>query len=227
MLYKGAPDLGLTPGDVQYLIDLYDDEIAYFDSQLALLLQELERGGFLENSLVVFVADHGEEFLEHGQIKHCRTLFDSLVKVPLLLRIPGVEPAVLSGPAQALDLVPTVLDYLGLDTAKLHLEGRSLRPMIAGKEPAHPYQYSSQGSLRAVSDTRFKLVWDLATEQRALYDLKADPGETRDVLQEQRRAYGELKKALVERLAHLESTDEVVRQAREAEKQLRALGYLE
>src|SRR5262249_26774289 len=65
MLYKGATDPGATKADLEYLIGLYDEEIAFFDSQFALLLAELKKSGRMGDTMIVFIADHGEEFLEH------------------------------------------------------------------------------------------------------------------------------------------------------------------
>jgi arylsulfatase A-like enzyme len=235
MLYKGAPDPGATPADLQHLQDLYDDEIAYFDSQLAHLLRALEEGGWLDDSIVVFAADHGEEFLEHGHIKHCRTVYDSAIKVPLFFHIPGVGARSLEQPVQNLDVTPTLLDYLGVPAAGLTLEGESLRPLIeqgtaVDPNQLDPHQFSFSGPYRSVADGRFKLIQDLGGEAFWLYDLQQDPGETRDVLAAERRTFHRLREALGGWLARTEGqgrADESLRKAKEAEEKLRSLGYLE
>jgi len=237
-LYKGKPNPGFTPADVRFLKDLYDEEIAYFDSRFAELLAALRASGRLDDSIVVFASDHGEDFLEHGQIKHCRTLFDSSIRVPLLVKIPGVAAKIVSRPVQNLDLVPTILDYLGVE-AGTRFAGRSLRPAIekktekeAGKEAGAPgeIQYSFQGTLRSASDGRFKLIQDLASGAVSLFDLAADPGETADVLRRERRSYARLRDALagwIDRTEGKGTADLSIRKAREAEQKLRALGYIE
>jgi len=230
-LYKGAPNPGFTPADLRFLADLYDEEIAYFDSRFAKLLTALRASGRLDDSIVVFAADHGEEFLEHGHIKHCRTLFDTSIKVPLLLKIPGVEPKAVSWPVQNLDLVPTILDYLGVE-AGTRFAGRSLRPLIEedDKARADELQYGMQGTLRSASDGRYKLIQDIASGAASLFDLAADPRETADVLRRERRTYASLRTALTVWIGHTEgkaTADESVRKAREAEERLRSLGYIE
>ncbi|MFL6235277.1 MAG: sulfatase [Thermoanaerobaculia bacterium] len=226
-LYKGKPSPGLTPGDLQYLKDLYDEEIAYFDSQFAALLRSLRDSGLLEESLVVLTSDHGEEFLEHGDVKHCRNVFDTTVHVPLLLRIPGVGARAVSRPAQNLDLVPTILDYLGADAKADRFDGRSLRGEIEEQETPDALQYSLMGELRGVSDGRFKLIESLAgTAPPALFDLRADPGETKNVLPAERRTYARLRGALAAWLARNEGKG-AVDEAREAQKRLKSLGYIE
>jgi arylsulfatase A-like enzyme len=226
MLYKGAPDPGATPADIQYLIDLYDEEIAYFDSQLADLMKALRESGRLDDTILVFTADHGEEFLEHGHIKHCRTLFDSSIRIPMLLRIPGIEAKALQQPVQNLDLVPTLLDYLGLDTKGLNFEGESLRPAIEGTGELDPRQYGMQGTLRSAADGRHKLIHDLGKGTFELYDLKADPKETRDTLRGERRAFHGLREALTAWLSRTEGKGKA-EESLEAERRLRSLGYLE
>jgi choline-sulfatase len=230
-LYKKEPDPGVTPADLQYLKNLYDDEIAYFDTQLARLLDELRTRGLLDDTLVVFSADHGEEFLEHGHIKHCRTVYDTLVKVPLVLHIPGAEPRAVPQAVENVDIVPTVLDYLGVTPPKgVTFEGRSLRPLIEGTAAESRLQFSLAGPWRGSADGRYKLIHNLSEGSYALYDLQADPGETADILARHRRDFHKLREALTAWLARTEGTgaaDESLRKAQEAEKRLRSLGYLE
>lgn len=227
MIYKGAPDPGITPADIQFLVDLYDDEIASFDRHFANLLKALRESGRLDDTIVVFTSDHGEEFLEHGHIKHCRTLFDSSIKIPMFLHIPGVEARVLKQPVQNLDLVPTILDYLGI--AGLQFEGKSLRPMVEGTEGTGEldlHQYGMQGTLRSAADGRHKLIHDLGKGSFALYDLQADPRETGDRLRQERRAFHGLREALTAWLRRTEGKGKA-EESLEAERKLRSLGYLE
>jgi arylsulfatase A-like enzyme len=224
-LYKGKPNPGLTPEDLRHLKDLYDEEIAYFDSQLAGLLASLRRAGLLDDSIVVLAADHGEEFLEHGDVKHCRNLFDTSLRVPLLVRIPGVAAKTVARPVQNLDLVPTILDYLGIDAPGVRFEGRSLRAEIAGKG-AGEIQYGLQGTLRSASDGRFKLIQNLAGGPPVLFDLKTDPGETKNVLAAERRPFATLRGALAAWLARSEGKG-AADAARAAQEKLRSLGYIE
>ena len=224
-LYKGKPKPEFAPRDILYLKDLYDEEIAFFDSQLAGLLRSIRDAGLLDDSLVVLTADHGEEFLEHGDVKHCRNLFDTSIRVPMLLRIPGAGARTVSRPVQNLDLVPTVLDYLGLDARPYRFEGKSLREVIEGGA-RDELQFGMQDAWRSVADGRFKLVQDVAGSSPSLFDLQADPGETRSVLSAERRTYARLRVALAAWLARTEGKG-AADASREARKQLRSLGYIE
>jgi arylsulfatase len=225
-LYKSKPKPDFTPEDFRHLQDLYDDEIAYFDQRFAELLASIRAAGLLDDSIVVFAADHGEEFLEHGDLKHCRNLFDTTVHVPLLLRIPGVAARTVSRPVQNLDLVPTILDYLGIDARKYRFEGRSLREEIEGKAKTAGLQYGLMGEQRSVSDGRFKLIEKLAGGPPVLFDLKNDPGETRNVLAAERRAYAALRGALNAWIARDEGKG-TADASRVAQEKLRSLGYIE
>jgi arylsulfatase len=230
-LHEHGPDPGLTAADMSFLADLYDDKISFFDSQLGRLLAGVRAAGLLDDAIVVFAADHGEEFLEHGDVKHCRNLFDTTIRTPLLLRVPGARPRAVAEAVENLDIVPTLLDLLGGfgSGSGFGFQGRSLRPAVEGRPLAPGWQWAAQGSLRSVSDGRMKLVRDLGSGRFALYDLAADPGETRDVLAERRRDFHRLREALSVWLARTEGqpSGEGVRRAEEAERRLRALGYLD
>jgi len=137
MLYNDGPKLDITEEDLEHLVDLYDDAIAYTDAQVADLLAKLKERGLLESSLVVLVSDHGEEFLEHDHIRHCRTVFDTEIKTPFVIAGPGIEGGRrVSEVVENLDLVPTLLDYLGFPAPDAGLDGASLRPLIEGREIA-------------------------------------------------------------------------------------------
>lgn len=126
-------DQGLDEAALRRMRDLYDGEIAWMDRAIGRALDGLREGGFLENTLLVLVADHGEEFGEHGRIGHGQALRETLVRVPLLVVGPGIPPHRTKAPASLIDLYPTILDLLGLE-APADLPGRSLRPALEGRQ---------------------------------------------------------------------------------------------
>jgi len=220
----------ISDRDLAHLEALYDDEIAFFDARFGELMAELRERGLLDRTVVAVVADHGEEFLEHGQIKHCHTVYDTEVRTPMLVRLPGVRGGRRLGEqVQNLDLVPTLLDYLGIEPDGVRLDGRSLRPLIEGGEPVHDQVFSAWGSLRAVKAGRYKLVMDLATKKVALYDLEADPEETLDTASDHPREVHRLQLALSRWIHEVEGSrdeDEALHRGQDAAQRLRALGYV-
>jgi len=159
---------------LRYLEALYDAEISYLDSDLARLLDGLAAAGLADDTLVVLVSDHGEEFKEHGGLAHARTLFEEALRVPLLMRFPAGLPAGLrvSRPAQLVDVAPTVLELLGLPVP-LDLPGRSL----VGLGQRGVRQWSVTASL---PEGRFKALFEQGTEPQ-LFQLDVDPGEQRNL----------------------------------------------
>lgn len=228
-LSKALED-GTAPGpaDLGHLEALYDDEIAYFDARFGELVDTLRARGVLERTLLVLVADHGEEFFEHGHLKHCHSLFDTEVRTPLLIRPPGGLAAGLriAGDAANLDVVPTILDYLGF--APESLPGVSLRSRIEGGGAPTP-AFAAWGSLRSVTFGGSKLIYDLAAERFSLYDLSADPGETTDLAAAQPERVTPLRRLLFAWLIAHEGTgsrEKSLREGAAAAERLKSLGYL-
>jgi arylsulfatase A-like enzyme len=230
-LYDGDTRYEFNQQDLAHLSDLYDEEVLYFDGQFAQLFEALRRRHFRERTLIVLTADHGEELYDHGHYNHCRDIaYETLFHTPLLLWIPGVEPGLRrQALAENLDIVPTVLDYLGVPAEGLALEGKSLRPVIEGNQPIHRLSFGLQGVRRIVSDGSQKLIFDLASGQTQLFDLKADPGERTDLSTERPDETRRLKAALQRWMESHEgpvASGRSRRTAKELEKRLRALGYL-
>jgi arylsulfatase A-like enzyme len=237
MLYHDGPPVEVSADELAHMIALYDDELAYFDHRFGELLAELRRLGLEDDTLVVFLSDHGESFLEHDDFTHCRSVWESEVRVPLILRVPGVAgPVRIERPVANLDVAPTILDYLGIDAAPYGFEGTSLRPLIEGRSGGETngrpeLAFSVIGQWRSAADGRFKLIADLGGNVAPrLYDLDADPGEEVDVLDRERRAYRRLSGGLEEWLAALEPDARGRRNLERAEeplRQLQAVGYLQ
>src|SRR5439155_832410 len=105
--------------DLDHVIALYEGEVAWVDAHVGAIMHALEASGLAEKTLVIVVSDHGEEFFDHGNIGHRHTLYEEAVRVPMLLRLPRVLPggAAAHGPVSLTDLLPTVLDILGLSPA--------------------------------------------------------------------------------------------------------------
>ena len=179
----------LDAGDVERAEKLYDGEVAYTDQEVGRLLDALSRMGLDETTLVVFTADHGEEFLDHGGWEHGHTLYDELLHVPLILRQKGrIAPRAVSAPVGLVDLAPTLCAQCGLPRPK-SFTGRDLAPLLRGEaiEPALWLAYGNFWGPPLVSlrDSEFKLIVTPAAknaaEKRELYRWRDDPHELRDL----------------------------------------------
>ena len=104
----------LDESELEALGALYDGSLRYIDDQLALLFEGLEARGIFEDTIVCVIADHGEEFMEHGRIGHGHGLSESLLSVPWILRVPGREPDRIETPVSLVDLFPTLLSAAGI-----------------------------------------------------------------------------------------------------------------
>ncbi|MBK9386187.1 MAG: sulfatase [Planctomycetes bacterium] len=174
----------LSSEDLQVLRGLYEAEVRGADRFVGELLELVREHGLLEDALVLVTSDHGEEFLEHGALRHGDQLYDESLRVPLLFSGPGLAPRrVRAALARHVDLAPTVLELLDLPQPE-GWRGRSLAPALRGatQQPAALYAETRWRELgrAALRGERWKLLQDERTGERALFDLSSDPGETRD-----------------------------------------------
>jgi arylsulfatase A-like enzyme len=229
----------LTDEQVGLLASLYDGVVAVLDAELRELFAALEQRGFLEHAIVVVTSDHGEEFREHGRLMHGLSLFESGVRVPLLMSGAGIESGVrVAQPVSLLDVAPTLLALLGVGPPE-GLEGRSLAAALRGEAGAPAgrdlllelapkagvpeVRAHGQGLVRG---TR-KLLVD-PQGQLHLYDLAQDPLEQGAAAppaetQELAAALARLRRELGARAGAPAPTLPLDERTRE---DLRALGYL-
>lgn len=119
--------------DLEHVVALYEGEVAWVDAHVGTIVRALDALGLAQKTLVVVVSDHGEEFFEHGGLGHRRTLREEVIRVPVLLRLPGVLPAgaAVQGPVSLTDVLPTVIDVLGLPAERTP-GASSFLPLIRG-----------------------------------------------------------------------------------------------
>jgi arylsulfatase A-like enzyme len=217
----------------------YDGEIAYADAQIDLLLKELEDRGLLRDAVIVYAADHGEEFLDHGGWKHSRTLYGEMLHVPLALRLPGIGGRRVADTVSLVDLAPTILDALGLP-APASFQGRSLLPLARGepqsarevfaeteRNPDRAHRLAVQlGGVKYILRTRNADPSEPLSEE--LYDLAADPRERTSVLAHPQIARLRRDAAEYLRRGRAEArAPGVVDAPPELRARLRALGYVQ
>jgi arylsulfatase A-like enzyme len=173
----------IAPRDLAHVLALYDGEIRWTDGFIGKLMDDLDAWGIAENTIVVLTSDHGTEFFEHGWKCHRSTLFDELLRIPLVIRAPGRLPAGLRVAAQTrmIDLGPTLLALAGL-AAPADVMGESLVALARGEpgdlDPVALAELDGDWStLRCVRTHDAKLVQDLRKGSFAYYDLLTDPHE--------------------------------------------------
>jgi len=225
-----AGRLDLEPGTLERIGSLYDAEIHYLDTEIGRLLEGV--ASTIGESLLVVVSDHGEGLGQHRRIQHGTHLHDELTRVLLLLRAPGVEPGRVRTPVSTLDVVPTVLEQLGIEPVGLVLQGRSLL------EPAEERAVSASARAvtgeelrwRSLRTRRFALLEDGRTGEAALYDRRTDPGEARNVAERHPDVVARLRDAL-RRVAEADAargaTARPTPLPARSEEELRALGYID
>lgn len=230
----------LPAEDRQYIMDLYDGGILYTDFQLGRLFKKLKELDVYDKALILITADHGEEFREHGQFLH-NQLYNEVMRVPLIIKPPGSRPQVRkNSPVGVIDIVPTLLEFAHIRYEDDHLQGRSLWPQIEGSEPGERIVFStlkgvelSQADHLSLRDRTFSFhTWEKFSQFK-LFNIKTDPGETRDILDPEDET---LEKFL--RLARNQYRSQLklrnrfkykrtgVKQSRENLEKLKSLGYL-
>ena len=230
----------IEPRDLHHIEALYDGEIAYTDHHVERLLQEMKRLNVFDKTLVVVTSDHGEEFLDHGEWEHQKTLYEEQLRVPLLVKLPENRRAGerVKRQVSLVDVAPTVIEVLELPpegsfqgTSLLSVFNESKRPE-AWAETEHTLDGSHLISLRrGASDVKaiFRRK-DHQVTSTTLFDLGSDPLESvplEDTLARE-RVHKRLEAFVLESEARREGkrvSPPVELDAEELER-LRALGYL-
>ncbi len=216
------------------LEDPYDGEIAYVDSQLGRIFDYLDRAGLDDSTLIVVAGDHGEAFGEHREVDHGIFLYEPTMRIPLIVRAPGkgldhdVDDLV-----RDIDVMPTVLDYLGLPIPD-SVQGRSLLPLMSGGRETEPrlaygetfysrYHYG-WSELTSIRDRRHKFIQAPSPE---LYDLEEDPLELHNLVDVRPGIAEDLAATLRGWLAESDSASSTTPASMDPESlaRLRSLGY--
>ena len=162
-----------------HLRDLYDGEIRWVDSQLSRFFSAIRRRHLSENTLIVFTADHGEEFLEHGSWGHARNLYQQSLHVPLIISGPGIPVNVVDSTIVGqIDILPTILSYVG-ETIPAGIEGMDILTGSVTRARDIPSSGvlgdSSQVSILNESN---KVIWSPVNDYSEMFDIVEDPMES-------------------------------------------------
>ncbi|PYR59769.1 MAG: hypothetical protein DMF85_06930, partial [Acidobacteria bacterium] len=217
----------------------YQGEIAFADAQVGRVVQSLETRGLLDRTVIVVIGDHGESLDEHGEAQHGFFIYESTMRVPLVVHAPfsSMHHRRVADPVRSVDVMPTVLDLLGVPTPSVTMDGESLAPLMAGArselgleaygEAVYPLHHFGWSDLRALRQGRYKLI---AAPRPELYDLEEDPAEQKNIFGD-RRPLGD---RMLGRLGEMESRFEKAGASKgqasevdpDARARLAALGYV-
>jgi arylsulfatase A-like enzyme len=210
----------LTAADWNHIVSLYDGEIAFADKAIDDLLEGLQARNLRDNTLIIFLSDHGEEFYEHGGFEHGHSLYNELIWVPLMFSLPGVLPqgVRLARRVRLLDVMPTILDILGIDREP-HFEGVSLKPLLEGTGTVTDHQGCLLSpdvafaeaimhglEMKSVTAYPLKLIHHMTTGEEMLFDLDDDPEEMRNLIDQELEVASGLKEILFKTLFEISDT---------------------
>jgi len=251
---KNAIFKELPEDERQNIIDLYDAEIRYTDEKLiGPLVQKLKEMALYDQTMIIFTSDHGEEFYDHKGWGHGHSLYDESLKVPLLIKFPNSKysGSKVEHIVSLVDIVPTILDEMDIDSSRYEFDGLSLIPFLEGKEKKDRVFLSDVGEnilnlhlpqKIATNEGRKKLILNKtisrenmdfflfpppSTKAVEFFNLSVDPGEYSNIVDEESSTANRI----------IDRIEEIYRSAKrkkpgqavldeELKKQLRALGYI-
>ena len=252
--YLNKNQIKLEESDLEYIISLYDNGIAYMDKCIGDLFEILKNMDLFDKSLIIITADHGEEFQEHGYMLHANPYyFEEIMHVPLIVKLPKTrsnfrgsgEGKVVNGLVESIDIMPSIVDILGIE--KYGIEGKSFVDLLEGDERGKEYifGFGSDGSL-FIRTERWKMLNDSSLQEGRfkLFDLQSDPREWANLIGKGLEIEGQLKRKLKEKIElsqklrkdllkkrdisrDIERDYKDVSLTQEEKEKLQALGYLQ
>ncbi|HYC23216.1 MAG TPA: sulfatase [Candidatus Bathyarchaeia archaeon] len=227
----------IAPDELRHVVALYDGGIAYTDQQLGIFFAELERRGLLSSTVLIVTADHGEEFKEHGSMLHWQSYYMPNLHVPLIVSVPGRAAERIDGVVELIDVLPSVLELLGVPAAP-HAMGRSLVATMDGRaQPAERVAYSepfsSEVPLATVITDRYQLLYNPNNGKSHLIDIRPGAAPV-DLAEREPAVAGALLAALKDRQERVEvakaeaakhEATAPVALDEQTRRRLRALGY--
>lgn len=230
-----------APEDIQYIRDIYHAEVAYLDEHVGRFVAELRAMGLYDDATIIVVADHGEEFWEHGGFEHGHTLHDELVRVPLIVKFPKEHDwagRVVDAQVRMIDILPTVFDLYAMEAPPTN-RGRSMLPLVR-EEPDESRPAFCESTLYGANQIAWRTdqhtyIVDLDPAKSAggkLYDWRADPAETNDLAASDPETARQLREELhaffvkLQRDADALGSSKPVNLSPDRIEQLKALGYI-
>jgi arylsulfatase A-like enzyme len=229
-------------------INAYDGNMRYADWAVGEVERLLRETGHADDTILIITSDHGEAFGEHGYRGHTFSAFDESIHIPMIVRMPGLDPPVprIEGLTETVDLLPTLMDLLGISYPHDHVEGRSLLPLMSGEKSEvndHVFaRAAGQPPSYIVRNHDWLLLLYQGARMRALYDLRNDPRALVNVFDRRPEQAARMIDvfrafALTQRLPPLDFADpnappqklpqtDEIKMTPEMRRNLKALGYL-
>lgn len=216
--------------------DPYSGEIARVDESIGKIMAFLEQKGILDSSLIIITADHGEMLGEHGEAEHMYFVYESALRIPLIIHTPGQSaPRTIAPPVSLIDIFPTLCDWINLPLPR-GIQGESLKPWLNGQSIPSQLRYFYAESvvptyldanpLQTVLTRQWKLI---RTTRSELYQLSTDPEEKTNLIDTNPELIQSLQIQLDRMLASLEPTRPSVWKSQldvETLNRLASLGYV-
>ncbi|MBI4531586.1 MAG: sulfatase [Candidatus Latescibacteria bacterium] len=228
---------------------VYDASISYWDERFSAFLGFLEKQGLADRTILIVTADHGEQLLDHGYTGHGTTVYDEVLRVPLLLYDPfrpELSGLTIGDPVRLIDIFPTVLSRLTIDDIPFGVDGTSLHPLMDARLRVNNAFVHTKGVyteatwfanrpfstlMQTYREGEWKLILDRLRDRKELYNLTDDPKEKNDLFEERPLTAQRLYERLSEHYnRNLQSFNRRQRSRSESEqeklRELTALGYV-
>ena len=237
--------------ELQRVRALYAGEVTMIDTWVGRLLDAVERFGLIDSTMIIFTTDHGHLFGEHGlegkPVGILGGLYEVTTRIPLIIRHPEglASEKRIKGITQPVDIMPTILDFFNIPIPKT-VEGKSILPLMRGEvETLHKYAFSARfpesyriGQVSAhifdgwagpsqvfspitVTDERWSLICSPSPEMSELYDLKSDPMQEKNVINEEKDIADEMRRALISFLEERKAKDQILTPLKSRERYVR------
>jgi arylsulfatase A-like enzyme len=233
MCQKDYNERKMSRDDYRFIRDLYAAEVNYTDSFIGDLIALLKKLRIYDETMIVFMSDHGESLGERDFVGH-NQLFNTQLHIPLILRVPGIPHQRVDSPLEAIDVMPTIFDALGIGRP-FPFQGQSILPLLDERVPQERYRIAEKEMSYAVQKGKWKGVFFRKNKDVFLYDLEKDPLENNNVsesngaeIQRLARAYAKMQSDSADVSAKF-----VPRDTRnldldpQLKEELKALGYIQ
>ncbi len=231
---------------IRHIEELYDAGIRQLDNELGRFFSLLKKNRILDDALIILTSDHGEEFLDHGRMDHFLTMYQEVLRVPLIFHGPNIPTGLrITTPVSSVDLMPTILS-LARAKPKAPFDGLDLTPLMAGEDlqqfTTRPIFGEASGGLtyalmmedifpvyRSLRRGQHKLIHNSKSKAWELYDLENDPSETTNIAKREPELLAKLTEEMLKRYSDFNpepAAPDHVELSRDELENLRALGYV-